>query len=152
MNTLYVRWLGAGALYAAAVGVWLVAIGVAPDVGFERMVSSIFRSTTEHAGGASVVARNATAVSGALTLFVAVIAWTLRPALLVPAARALVGRALAQSLVAWFLVDSIASVLIGAPFNALWNATLLIALLPPAVAAWRSSGPALTPACEEPRA
>lgn len=127
----------AGAVFSSCVGVWLVVAGLFPDVGYELLARSFFVDPAR-AGPATPFALGATVVSGALTLFIGVIAWTLQPALLVPAARPIVGRALAISLLVWFVVDSTASIVVGAPMNAVWNVSELVALLPPSVHAWRA--------------
>ncbi len=130
---VFERWLGAGCVFGVVVGLWLVAIALAPDaLHFEVMVRGLFWPRGEQAGSATAVARQATAVSGALTLGWSVTVFALRDA--IASGPPSIARAIVRGFMAWFVVDSFASVAVGGTWNVVGNVSFFVAVAVPAFA------------------
>ena len=135
MTPFYQRWLTVGAIYGVVVGLWLIALALFPEsLRFDLVGLGLFWPDPARAGSPTAVALLATAVSGALTAGLSLIAWSLRPVFQDPAVPAQVGRAFAHGIIGWFVLDSAASVLLGSPMNVLGNLSFAIAVLPPTYA------------------
>jgi hypothetical protein len=133
VSTFWRRWLAIGAIYGMLSGLSLVAGAFSKEVCAE-LARSLFWPHAEAAGAITNVARQAIAVSGALTAGLGAIAWFSRPGeASEPAADRRAGRALAAGIVLWFIVDSAASVAIGAAMNVVGNVSFLVAVLPPSI-------------------
>jgi hypothetical protein len=134
-QTFYQRWWSVAAVYAVAAGLGIMALALWPErLGLEAVTGWLFFPDPAVGGPVTGAARLATAVSGALTAGWGVMAWSLRPVLAGTAGAAQAGRAMAHGVVAWFVLDSAASVAVGAPGNVGGNVTLLAAMVPPALA------------------
>ncbi len=135
------RWLTIGAAYGVAVGTWIVAFSLLPEsAGLDPFLRWTFALHPGGLGPLTPAVRLATAVTGALTVGLSVVAWGLRPdAASAPGEARRAGRALAAGMVAWFVLDSAASLALGGALNVVGNATFLIALVPPSVALARGA-------------
>lgn len=131
-------WLSVGALYLVVAGGVLAVAGVAAGKLFALGGQLAFGVGNEAlAGPATGVARLATSVSGALTVFVGVLVWSLRPVFFHVEAGAAVRRAVLAAMGVWFVIDSVCSVWVGAAPNVGGNVSLLLAVAPPLL--WRRS-------------
>jgi hypothetical protein len=134
------RWFTVGAVYGAGAGMFLVVVAFS-EAASAQVFRLAFLLEPDAAGAASGAARQATAVSGALTLGLGVVAYMLRPGTIPePAFDRRAGRAIAIGLGVWFVIDSAASVGMGAAINVIGNVTFLLALLPPSIALARARG------------
>lgn len=138
------RWLLLGGVYGVVVGLALVAGPFAPELLRLREAADVaFLLDSDAAGPLSGVARLAIAVSGALTVQVGVLAVLLHPIVRTDGAvERRIARAFATSVGVWFVLDSAASIGVGAPMNAVGNVTLLVAVCVPALMLARASGSA----------
>ncbi len=130
------RWLALGAAYGVLAGTGIIALALLPaECGLTAFFRAVFMFHVDGPGGVTAASRLATAVTGALTAGLSVIAWSLRPDPSTPrASDQRAGKALAAGVLTWFVLDSAASVALGGAVNVIGNLTFLIALLPPSLA------------------
>ncbi len=128
---LWIRWMLTGALVTELVGLVLAALAIfAPEV-LVPITSLVFASLEPELVVAGPY-RLMTGIAGGLML-----GWglTLHLALRDPRLREIRGlwTAVAFGVIAWFVVDGVASLASGAPLNVVGNIAFLALLLPPAL-------------------